>query len=107
MIKDIVLALIAVLGPIISGVWSYKSSVKKAEADLKAVREKNKTEIESIKIQAENELEKIREQSLSEGRLYEEKLKLDLLAKQFSNPKVQKRIEEMLDKEFSKRIYDI
>lgn len=91
MISDIILALIAILGPIISGVWSYKSAVKKSEDDLEAVREKNKADIKAIKIQSE-EIEKIKEQALAESRLYENKTKTDLTAKQFDNPKVQKMI---------------
>lgn len=89
MLKDIILALIAILGPIISGIWAYKSSVKKSVADLEAVREKNKAEIEAIKIQSENEIAKIKEQALAEARLHEDKAKIDLATRQFENPAIQ------------------
>jgi len=94
MIENILLALIAILGPIISGIWSYKSAVKKSESDLAAVKEKSKAEIESIKIRADNELEKIREQALAEAQLHEEKMKTDLTAKQFENPLLKQIIGE-------------
>lgn len=114
MTTDIILGIIAVLGPIISGVWSYKSAVKKSELNLEAVKDKNKSDIESIRIQTDNELEKIREQALAEAKLHEDKAKTNLATKQFDNPVVQEKmgnavgslVEKMLEKEFGKHFDD-
>ncbi|GAB3801028.1 hypothetical protein [Virgibacillus kimchii] len=82
---EITLAVIAVLGPIVSGFLSYKSAVKKSEANLKA-----------IKIETENELEKIKEQALAEAKLHQEKAKTDITTKQFDNPVVREKMGNML-----------
>ncbi|GAA4068497.1 hypothetical protein [Amphibacillus indicireducens] len=96
MMENVILGLIAILGSIISGIWSYKSAVKKSESDLVLAKEKSKAEIESIKIQADNELDKIKEQALAEAQLHEEKMKTDLTAKQFENPLLQKMLGEAI-----------
>lgn len=90
MLKDVILALIAIMGPIISGVWSYKSAVKKSEVNLEAVKEQNKSDLEAIRIKTENELRKIQEQALADEQVHERKVKTELVAKQFENPEVQK-----------------
>ena len=82
---DIILGIMTVIGPIISGYWSYKSAVKKSQADLRA-----------IELQTKNELEKIKEQAEAEAKLYQEKAAIDFALKLFEHPEAQKMLGKIM-----------
>lgn len=60
--KDIIIATIAIVGPIISGLMAYMSAVRKSKNDLEAVKEVNRNELKKIKEQHETELDRMQKE---------------------------------------------
>lgn len=69
---------------------------------MNQIKETNKLELEKVKLQTENEMVKIQAQLIGEAKLHEEKVKTDLIAKQFENPAIQEVMSKMLGAEMGK-----
>ncbi|MDV2580685.1 hypothetical protein [Alkalibacillus haloalkaliphilus] len=99
----IIIAIISgVIGPLISGIITYKITMSKNDTKLEALEKSQESELKRIEAENKAVIDKIKAEQKEIRESKEHGAQMDLIAQAFGNPKTKQALDSKMAKELEK-----